>query len=162
MMRRGLGCVGLVLFSGIFFLVGAAVSWLGWGIWQNARQSESWPSTNGQITYSGVRESHDDDGTTYHAQVEFAYVVDDQRYTADTVSFGQYGSSNRRHAADIVANYPQGMAVTVYYNPAAPETAVLEPGVTWSSYLVLVIGLIFVCSSFIMLPLAMLSGRRFR
>ncbi len=160
-MRKGMGCIGMLLFSVIFFLAGAGVSWWGWGILQNAQRSESWPSTAGQITYSNVRESRDDDGTTYYADVEFSYVVDDQRYTADTVSFGQYGSSNRRHAADIVAKYPQGMAVTVYYDPAAPETAVLEPGVTWSSYAILGIGLIFVCSSFIMLPLSLLSRRRF-
>lgn len=160
MMRKGMGCIGLFLFSGIFFLAGAGVSWWGWNILQDSRRSESWPTTDGQITYSGVRESRDDDGTTYYADVEFAYVVDDRRYTADTVSFGQYGSSNRRHAAGIVAQYPVGQEVAVYYDPAVPETAVLEPGVTWSSYMVLGIGLLFVCSSFIMLPLSLLSRWR--
>ncbi len=157
-MRRGMGCFGSIIFVGIFFVVGVAVSWWGWGILQNARVSENWPSTGGQITYSDVRVDHDEDGTTYHADIDFAYVVDDHRYTADTVSFGQYGSSNRSHAEEILARYPVGQAVTVYYDPAEPETAVLEPGVTWSSYMVLGIGLLFACISIIMAP-AMLFGR---
>ncbi len=160
-MRKGVGCIGLLFFSVSFLVAGGAISWWGWGILQNARQSESWPTTSGQIIYSDVRESRDNEGTTsYYADIEFTYVVGDQRYTADKVSFGEYGSGTRRHAADIVARYPQGMAVTVYYDPTAPETAVLEPGVTWSSYLVLIIGMTFVCFSLIMLPLSPLVWRQ--
>lgn len=158
-MRRGFGCIGSVLLAAIFFVVGGAVSWWGWDILQNARISENWPGTTGEITYSDVRTSRDEDGTTYHADVEFAYVVDDRRYESDTVSFGQYGSSNRRHAAEIVDRYPVGTQVSVYYDPAVPDTAVLEPGVTWSSYFVLGLGLIFVCTSLIIAP-AMLFARR--
>ncbi len=157
-MRRGMGCVGSTLFVGIFFVVGVAVSWWGWRILQNARVSESWPATSGKVTYSQVRIDHDEDGTTYHAEVGFSYVVNDQRYSADTVSFGQYGSSSRNHADEIVARYPEEQTVTVYYNPAEPETAVLEPGVTWSSYMVLGIGLVFACVSIVIAP-AMLLGR---
>lgn len=159
MMRRGFGCIGSALFAAIFFVAGGAASWWGWGILQNARVSENWPETAGEITYSSVNESRDEDGTTYHADVEFTYVVDDRRYTSDTVSFGQYGSSNRRHAAGIVARYPVGTQVSVYYDPVLPDTAVLEPGVTWSSYFVLGLGLVFVCTSLIIFP-AMLFGRR--
>ncbi len=159
-MRRSFGCVGSVFIVGIFFVVGVAVSWWGWRILQNARVSASWPTTSGQIAYSEVRIDRDEDGTTYHADVTFDYVVDDRRYSADTVNFGEYGSSNRRHAEEIVAQYSVGQAVTVYYNPAEPETAVLEPGVTWSSYLVLGIGLIFACVSFIMVPIMFFSQFR--
>jgi len=71
----------------------------------------------------------------------------DRQYSADMVSFGQYGSSSRSHAEEIVNRYPTGRTVAVYYDPSDPGTAVLEPGVTWSSYMILGIGLSFVLIS---------------
>lgn len=154
------GCFITVLLGVIFFAVGIGLSWWGWRILQNAQVSESWPSTSGEITASSIRTDHDDDGTTYHAEVRFAYVVDDQRYNEDTVSFGQYGSSNRSHAEEIVSRYPTGQAVTVYYDPADPATAVLEPGVTWSSYMILGMGLLFAIIAVFLLLGTLLGIRR--
>lgn len=156
-MRRRIGCVAVVVFVGIFFIAGLGLSWWGWVVLQNARVSESWPMTDGEITYSQIQISTDDDGTSYHADVRFVYVAEDRRYEADTVSFGQYGSSDRNHAAGIVARYPVGQRVTVYYDPAKPETAVLEPGVTLGSYLILGLGMIFLITSLIMIPIGFVS-----
>ena len=156
-MRRRIGCVAVVVFVGIFFAAGLGLSWWGWAVLQNARVSESWPMTDGEITYSQIQISTDDDGTSYHADVRFVYVVEDRRYEADTVSFGQYGSSDRSHAAGIVARYPVGQRAAVYYDPAKPETAVLEPGVTLGSYLILGLGMIFLIASLIMIPIGFVS-----
>ena len=159
-MRRGSGCVGSTLFFGIFFAVGVGISIYGWTVLQNGRDSENWPSTQGQIVNSAVRVSSDEDGTTYHADVTFDYVVNDHRYTGDEVSFGQYGSSNRNHAREIVARYASGTGVLVYYNPEQSQTAVLEPGVTWSSFFILGMGLCFSIIPSIGIPLRTLSRRR--
>jgi hypothetical protein len=156
--RQG-GCVTSVILSVIFLIVGVGLSIWGWNTLRNAQKSESWPTVNGEITGSYVRTDNDDDGTTYHAEVAYQYVVNDTRYNADTVSFGQYGSSDRSHAGDVVARYAEGDRVTVFYNPEAPETAVLEPGVTWSSYMLLAFGLCFSIVP-LFIGLGMLFSRR--
>jgi hypothetical protein len=35
------------------------------------------------------------------------------------------------------------MEVSVYYDPANPQEAVLQPGAKWTTYIVLVIGVVF-------------------
>lgn len=147
------GC-GITVFIMVLFLAaGIGISIWGWSVLQNARVSESWPVTDGEILSSNVRVDSDEDGTSYFGDVTFRYVVNDVVYTSDTVSFGQYGSSDRDLAESIVSRYPADNGVTVHYDPADPETAVLEPGVTWSSYLMLAFGAVFVCIPLVVLPL---------
>lgn len=160
-MRQGFGCFGSFLFLGIFFAVGAGLSWWGWGILQDARVSETWPSSPGQITHSEIDEDRDEDGTSYHADIAFEYAVNDQRYAGDTVNFGQYGGSYG-HAEEIVNKYPVGESVQVYYDPNEPTTAVLEPGVSGGSYLVLGIGLCFAGVPFIFGPFMLIGALRGR
>jgi hypothetical protein len=141
--RWNRSCLGIGLFMGIFLVVGVGISIWGVSIVRNGAASENWPSTAGEIVEAYVRDSTDEDGTTYHAEVTFRYTVNDQWYAGDTVNFGEYGSSDYSHAQEIVDRYSSGQRVTVYYKPDSPGTAVLEPGLTWSSYLVLGIGLCF-------------------
>lgn len=144
MMRRGCGnVIGLTVFAVIFFAVGVGLTIWGGIVLNNANESADWPTTQGEVVLSNVREDSDDDGVTYHAEISYEYVVADREYVSDQVSFGQYGSSDHSHAAEIVNRYPEGRRVRVFYNPEDPETAVLEPGVTWSSYMILVMGLCF-------------------
>ena len=152
-----IGC-GITLFIMLAFLAaGIGISIWGWSVLQNARVSESWPATDGEVLSSSVRVVNDDDGTAYFGDVTFRYTVEDVVYTSDNVSFGQYGSGDRSHAEEIVAKYPAGSGVTVRYDPADPGTAVLEPGVTWSSYFMLAFGAVFICIPLIVLPLMLRS-----
>ena len=153
-----MGCMGTMVFLLIFVGVGIGLSLWGWSVLQNARVSESWPTTTGEILSSNVRIDDDDEGTSYFGDVTFRYVVADLPYTSDNVSFGQYGG-NRSHAEEIVAKYPVGSQVTVYYDPNEVETAVLEPGVTWSSYLLIGMGVLFTCIPIIILPFTLLRRR---
>ena len=153
-----MGCMGTMVFLLIFVGVGIGLSFWGWNVLQNARVSESWPTTTGEILSSNIRIDDDDEGTSYFGDVTFRYVVADLPYTSDNVSFGQYGG-NRSHAEEIVAKYPVGSQVTVYYDPNEVETAVLEPGVTWSSYLLIGMGVLFTCIPIIILPFTLLRRR---
>ncbi|MCA9954172.1 MAG: DUF3592 domain-containing protein [Anaerolineales bacterium] len=157
MQQRGsdsIGCGITVFLMLVFMAVGVGISIWGWSVLQNARVSESWPATDGEILSSVVREDTDEDGTSYFGDVTYRYFVADVAYTSDNVSFGQYGGE-RDHAEEIVARYPAGSGVTVHYDPADPETAVLEPGVTWSSYFMLAMGALFTCIPIIVLPLTL-------
>ncbi len=150
-MRRDQNGCFLPIFLSLFAVVGVGLMVWGAIVLRNASLSSNWPAVQGEIVRSFVREDHDEDGTTYHAEISYTYVANDQRYTAVTVNFGQYGSSNTSHAQEIVSRYPLGKKVMVYYDPEKPETAVLEPGVTWSSYLILGMGFLFTFIPFISL-----------
>ena len=136
------------IIGALFALIGIGMTVWGIGILKDAKASTSWPTVQGEITGSRIDKStsRDSDGhtdTTYRADVTYRYAVEDAEYTGDTVSFGEYGSDRRSHADRIVKRYPVGKEVKVHYDPEKPEKAVLEPGVTWSSYLVLGMGLFF-------------------
>ena len=151
-----MGCGITVFLMLTFFAAGIGISIWGWSVLQDARVSESWPATDGEILSSNVREDTDEDGTSYFGDVTYRYSVDGISYVTDNVSFGQYGGS-RGHAEEIVDRYPAGSGGTVHYDPADPVTAVLEPGVTWSSYFLLIFGAVFVCIPLVVLPLMLRS-----
>jgi hypothetical protein len=70
--------------------------------------------------------------------VEFSYRVGGRDYHGARIAFGAAVSGGRDLAEATVARYPTGAAVTVYYDPANPSFAVLEPRVAfaWPSALV--------------------------
>jgi hypothetical protein len=101
------------------------------------KASASWPAIPGQIVSSKIIEeterSRDDDGreredTTYRPDIRFAYRAGNNDYTTDTWKLGGIvGSGSPKYAEGIVGRYATGQSVTVYYDPARPDVAVLEP-----------------------------------
>ena len=89
-----------------------------------ARGSVTWPLVLGKIITSQVQSHHGEDGTTYSADIEYSYTVNEKQFKSDVIVIGghDYGSS-------AVERYPLGASVTVAYNPINPHQAVLEPGV---------------------------------
>lgn len=149
------GCLQTALFSLIFILVGAGLSWWGWTILQNARSSASWPSVQGQITSSLVDYSTDaEGGDSYSPQVAYAYAVNGRSYEGQTIKFGENSYSSKRKAQAILDRYPNGQRIAVFYDPTQPDKAVLEPGVSGGSYIVLGIGLLFVFISLLVVVFA--------
>ena len=124
---------------------------------REGRASKSWPTTDGKIVSSKVVEekeeveSEDSNGRkewtteiTYRPEIRFAYRVGDNSYATDTWKPGAtvgYGTPKRAEAA--VARYTPGQSVTVHYDPAHPDTAVIEPGNTEGAGVILVVGVAF-------------------
>jgi hypothetical protein len=133
----------MAAFAGIFFVVGVGVLW--WGIQdsRSAFKSVRWPSVNGTVISSYVSESSDDDGTTYGADVQYDYVVNDQAHTGDRVSHGDVSTGDPSYAQKIVARYSEGQSVNVYYDPTDPAKSVLETGFTPGLLLPLGLGTVF-------------------
>ena len=139
------GCFQTMFFFLIFLLVGAGLVWWGSTILQNARASADWPSVEGRITSSLVDHSTDAEGAdSYSPEVTFVYVEDGRSYESHTIKFGENSYSSERKAQEILSRYPMGQTVTVFYDPENPEKAVLEPGVSSGSYIVLGVGALFV------------------
>lgn len=161
-MKRGCsGCVNSLFFFWVFFGVGAGLSYWGWTILQDARASVSWPSVQGRVTSSVVDRSTDSEGgTSYSPEVDYEYTVNDVRYSGNRIKFGENSYSSRGRAEEVVARYRVGQTVAVYYDPDELETAVLEPGVSGGSYIVLSIGAIFVLLSLVLAPIMVFMQMR--
>ena len=125
----------MALAFGAFFLVYCFRQW------RAGRASERWPETEGVITLSQLRHgrhsSRNNDWTVV-ATVGYEYEVGGKRYVSERVSFGALESDADRRTK--VAMYGEGMRFPVYYDPADPRRAVLEPGVQSGVYKGLVIG----------------------
>ena len=134
-----------VAFSAVFVLVGLGV--LAWGIHLTLQglTSQNWPAAQGTIISSEIQESEDSDsGTVYGARVRYTYRVDNIDYSGSKVSFVDISASDSSIANRVVARYPAGRSVAVYYDPAQPKTAVLETGVSANFLLLYAIGGMFV------------------
>jgi hypothetical protein len=97
-----------------------------------ARASEQWPRTAATIEQSSVSSRVGSESTKLHeAKVTYRYSVDGREFTGSEIHIGpQWSWSSSEPAKSLVQQYPRGAAVTIAYDPAKPEDAVLEPGVT--------------------------------
>lgn len=111
--------------------------------YQRGAAANYWPKSFGTVTASRVAEDDGGDHTTYAATVTYDYSVDSRRFTASTIFSGYSGSSDRARAEWYAKKYPAGASVTVLYDPAKPEEAVLEAGIGVSTYLTIVVSLVF-------------------
>jgi hypothetical protein len=89
----------------------------------------------------------DDEGdtsTTYGASIEYAFNVSGQEIQGTRRSFTEMRTNSVRRAEQILARYPQGSSVKVYHHPDKPSLSVLEPGVQWWIYalMIIVLGLL--------------------
>ena len=95
-----------------------------------SNQSRGWPVTDGTIQESSVEicpRTSRDTGTTYtrEPRIRYTYFVDDREWKGSQVDPEVYRSTN---VDEVMARYPVGKAVNVYYNPVDPSMACLEPG----------------------------------
>jgi hypothetical protein len=76
--------------------------------------------------------------------VEYKYSVEGTEYTSRQISFDLLGDPGGRGGAEtVVARYPVGRSVAVYYVPDNPATAILEPGDYSQFYYPLLFGVLF-------------------
>ena len=120
------------LFSLVFIVIGAVALRYAMRTAEKARQSESWPATEGEIAHSATLYQTNTTATsngvaTYKADIAYRYKVDGANYSSSKVALLDLASNSAR-AQSIVQRYPDKAKVQVYYNPADPSEAILEPG----------------------------------
>ena len=136
------------LFSLVFVIIGAVILRYAMTTAEKARQSESWPSTEGEIAHSAILYQTDTTATsngvaTYKADVAYRYKVNGANYSSSKVALLDLASSSGRGQQSIVQRYPDKSKVDVYYNPADPSEAILEPGSVGGINFLYLIGGIF-------------------
>lgn len=154
MARRSNSLVGLIIVTLVCAGVGSFFTfYLGLPMYRRALASTSWPTTDGRIQTSRVETSRDNKGKTrYTSAVQFAYEVQGQNYESAYVwPSGGYSSSSESEHRKVVERYTPGKQVKVFYDPQKPEFGILEPGVTSTNYIVLIVGVMFFLAGLVMI-----------
>ena len=124
---------------------------------RKAKRAENWPTMDGVITQSQIsiqRSRDSDDGRVsnlYGALVRYSYRVKGEEYSGDRIAFVDVHTGDEERARDILARYPLGAAVRVFYNPADPQNAMLEPGVNQQAFVPFLIPLVFLVIGIVVL-----------
>ncbi len=160
---------GVLCFGSFILIFGAIAAWILYTYFQQRRaagESAGWPATQGKIVLSTVMTSttrhRTDSGmwverTSYFPKVRYEYSVLGKAYTGERIAFGAAkGHSAPADAEKVLARYPVGATVTVYYNPRDPAEAVLEREMRGGAFL-LFVGLAFALSTACLLLSALLA-----
>jgi hypothetical protein len=108
----------------------------------DGRQSKAsllWPAVPGTVVFSQMMTYAAGEGTTSIPKVTYSYEVNGQALQCSTVKFGIARSEK------IVAKYPTGAPVEVFFDPQKPSHAVLEKGGSTRVILFAGIGTIVFC-----------------
>lgn len=117
-------------------LIGAPLFLWGLSQFRKSRAAASWPAAPGWIIESTVtsefsRGDQDNPDTwTYYPVVTYQYQIGGQLYRCDQLGLVRRGYQHPHQAQAAIAPYPAGAARNVYFNPARPHEAILEPGRT--------------------------------
>jgi hypothetical protein len=121
------------LFAAVFCGLGIlALSSGAQRLWRGSA-SEHWPSVEGKVLFSRVntsetRDSNQQRDITFSPQFVYTYEVEGVKHFNNRRRFGQIEGSGEDWAEDIAAHYQAGKGIRVFYYPADPDVAVLEPG----------------------------------
>jgi hypothetical protein len=132
--------------------LGALLLWLGWRNRKKVQASMEWPYVPGRIISASVREDRTQgdqetaDTTSYYPVVEYEYIVEQQLYRGNRLSFVDKGQSSRQKALAQVQVFQPGSPVWVFYNPAKPIDCVLERTAHSNNFVLILGGIIFLIS----------------
>ena len=147
------------LFSLVFICIGGAIINYAIRMARKARESSSWPSTEGEIAHSAVLYQTDTtssaNGTeTYKADINYRYKVNGTNYSSSRVSLADFASTSGR-AQSTVGRYPDKSTVRVYYNPSNFAEAVLEPGYAGGINVLYLVGGVFAAAGLLFLIMSL-------
>jgi hypothetical protein len=118
-------------FSILFgLLLGAVVGAIVFRSRRKARAAGAWPSTDGRVIEARVEQKTlpgDRPTIRFAPRIAYEYSVSGRAFRSTRVSFAEtFWSIAPQSAQAMLARYPIGARVTVYYDPARPEEAVIE------------------------------------
>ena len=125
--------------------------------WNILHVHKRWPFVKGTIQTSRVKtELKDDNGKPillHHPEILYRYQVKEREYTARE-SFHDL-AEYQQTPEELVAAYPVGKQINVFYNPKNPQESTLKTSfkIQWSTHLVvflvlLAVGVLFIWRAF--------------
>ena len=150
-------------FLGFLIVAGVALVLFGLSFLKTATASQQWPTVQGTVQAVTITRDRIDTSAspayTYTYTVTYSYEVDGSSHRGDRYSLGDGSTASKRYPerSDAIAaaaqNHRIGQTVTVYYNPADPSSAILKPGVNIGTVVPLILGLFFIASGSLIIPL---------
>jgi uncharacterized protein DUF3592 len=126
-------------------LIAVVLGMQAWRGLHRANAARSWPRVTGWVVRSGVRSatvrvrssisaSRYRTALRYAPQVIYQYEVEGRRYEGERLHMGDTAMHSGEAVAErSAARYPVGSQVTVYYDPANPADATLDPRTGWGT-----------------------------
>jgi len=119
------------------------------------KYSKNWNKTEGEILKSEFIEfgTSGDTERIFKPKVKYKYVIQGKEYFSKRVYFGSFLMSNfkKRNSLRIVAKYPEGKIIPVYYNPTNVRMSVLETGVKSEIIITCIIGVFIFIFGYLLL-----------
>ncbi|HJU49967.1 MAG TPA: DUF3592 domain-containing protein [Pseudogulbenkiania sp.] len=120
---------------------GAAFAYL-WKLGDKGQNAMHWPVASGTVVESRLevrsRSGGGSDGgdhEEYLPLLRYQYSVGGVPHESSIRRYPNPGPMQSRDQAEaVLARYPQGSVVRVYYNPERPQEACLEPGEHWTAW----------------------------
>ncbi|MAS93836.1 MAG: hypothetical protein CMO55_11645 [Verrucomicrobiales bacterium] len=103
-------------------------------IFLEAHRSSDWPSTGGIVERAEVI---DLPFGSHRIDVRYRYRVGDEDFVGTRIRASDGEVDNREIAEDQISGLQSGEEVTVYYDPAIPESSFLRPGAGLQEYFLL-------------------------
>ena len=130
-----------LFFGALSTAVGSIALFAGFREIARAVDSEDWPEVPGEIEETGVLDAGRGE---FSPEVRYHYRVGDSQYVSDRIAFGgRVSVSFRFWAEGVVARYRKSKEVKVRVCPTDPDLSVLEPGVHWSCWFVIILAAVF-------------------
>ena len=130
--------VGIIVF--VLFILNAVFLGIIFFMRRKMAAVSQWPSTMGVVQMSTIEQrSSSEGGYTDYPVVQYSYQISGQTYQSMKLAPGpEVGGTGARK---VVAKYPAGAQVMVFYNPQNPSDAVLErkAPAQWLMWLLLII-----------------------
>lgn len=140
----------LLIFSIFFTLFGLVFVFIPTNDLWRAFKAENWATTEGMIVRSEIHRAGGK-ATIYLPFIQYSYRVGKKDYSSDKVTFSHF-ASGKETADEIVAKYPEGSQVEVYYSPENPEQSVLDNKVPYYGNIGgIIIGLVFSVSGLVLI-----------
>ena len=142
-----------LVMGSVTMLFGVALIWIALrNLWLGSA-SAHWPTTPGTIITSFVRHTVSGKSEYRDPEIVYQYTVNGTQYAHSALDLSLNSAHGEDEAAEFVARYPVGATVTVSYDPAHPERAVLNPGRHLANLFLVAIGLALVAAGCVFLVL---------
>ncbi len=130
-------------------VVSAFLVFYGLNMLIKGKASNSWPVCQGTVVSSDIEQesktdSYEKQTVSYRAHVVYSYLVNGTAFRSNRIAFETYSTSQKGKVLAIANKYPAGETITVYYDPADPNSAILEKGTGTAAYFIIVVGCICV------------------
>jgi len=112
-------------------------------------RSSRWPIVKGYIVSGEITKEYNENHsrTRFTPLITYSYEVNGKNYKNNRISTGDFGSGDVRDAQKVLDKYHTGLVVDVYHEPDKPENALLKPGISIISIVILLAGVIFAVSA---------------